>query len=317
MTIVDDAGGIRKAAEPRRLIRDKGATDGQHDSIKVGAVELAALKFATRGVHVFPVDGKIPAATGGRGVHDASADYNQIRQWWSRYPSANVAIAAGASGLVVVDVDCKHGVDGAATMRRLQPQLGPLPETLTARTPSGGWHLYFRAPDEELRPSVGKVGDMDAPGVDIRAGASYVVSPPSSIDGRRYRWLRRMAPAELPARWLEALRPPPPTPPPAPTRLRGSDRSDAYARAALEGEVAELAATPRGQRNHALNATAFRLGTLVGAGALDASTVRDALRWVCAAKWRSRTRRKDAATIERGLRAGMSHPRELEVCHAA
>src|SRR5215469_4668893 len=48
------------------------------------------------------------------GCKDATQVAAQIRAWWRRWPNANVAIATGSrSGIVVVDVDPRHGGDQA------------------------------------------------------------------------------------------------------------------------------------------------------------------------------------------------------------
>src|SRR5690606_21878075 len=100
-----------------------------------------ALEYAGRGWAVFPVDGKVPYG-GTRGVHEATTDTATIAAWWRRWPHANVAIAAGASGLVILDVDTKRG-DGFASLADLEADLGALPAAPTVRTPTGGAHLYF------------------------------------------------------------------------------------------------------------------------------------------------------------------------------
>ena len=51
-----------------------------------------------------------------------------------------------------------------------------------------------------------------------------------------------------------------------------------YAQAALESEVAKVAAAEEGERNNGLFAASCRVGELVGAGALDQETAAEALR---------------------------------------
>lgn len=58
-----------------------------------------ALAYAARGWHVFPCGPRAKTPLTGRGWQDATADPGIIRTWWSRWPSANVAIACGPSGL--------------------------------------------------------------------------------------------------------------------------------------------------------------------------------------------------------------------------
>lgn len=113
----------------------------------------AALAYAARGWRVFPLhtirDG---ACTCGRetcrtpakhprtkhGLKEATTDESQIRSWWTRWPDANLGIATG-DGLVVLDVDPRHG--GDQSVRKLPHY--PF-ETPIVRTGSGGQHFYFR-----------------------------------------------------------------------------------------------------------------------------------------------------------------------------
>ena len=61
------------------------------------------------------------------GLTDASTDATIIRDWWERWPAANVGIATGPeSGVFVLDVD---GEDGQASLKGLEA-LGHLPQTL-------------------------------------------------------------------------------------------------------------------------------------------------------------------------------------------
>lgn len=77
------------------------------------------------------------------------------------------------TGIFVVDVDMKDGKDGLANLARL----GSLPDTFTVKTKSGGYHFYFKRPDDRPIPtSAGKI----AQGVDIRGDKNgYVVGPGS------------------------------------------------------------------------------------------------------------------------------------------
>ena len=63
-------------------------------------------------------------------------------------------VLAGPSGLVIIDVDCKKGKKGFATLAAAAKILGELPHTLVQTTPSGGKHYFFRVP--EVRRGVAK-----------------------------------------------------------------------------------------------------------------------------------------------------------------
>ena len=138
-----------------------------------------ALEFASRGWPVFPLieNSKEPKTI--HGFKDATVDEYTIRCWWSKFPDANIGIATGQqSGLFVVDIDKKNGVDGnqAADEFRLTEC-----STYTVKTPNG-FHLYFKYPD------TGAYGCAVAarPGLDIRANGGYVVAPGSIIDEKEY-----------------------------------------------------------------------------------------------------------------------------------
>lgn len=105
----------------------------------------AALEYAKEGWPVLPLRGKVPRTT--HGVKDATRDAAQIREWWTKWPDANIGLATGkVSGRLVLDIDIKKGKRGDESLRLLEEQYGPLPETRKSVTASGGWHYVFRMP---------------------------------------------------------------------------------------------------------------------------------------------------------------------------
>ena len=159
--------------------------------------------YAARGWHVLPLRGKIPIVA--HGVKAASCDLTQIETWWTVEPAGNVGVACGrVSGLVVLDIDPRHG--GDETLLDLQAIHGKLPPTLEVLTGGGGRHLYFKYPAgvQYVKCSAGQLG----PGLDVRADGGYVVAPPSihPDTGKPYEWEASSDPmtddpAELPD-WL-------------------------------------------------------------------------------------------------------------------
>ncbi|MFO1044789.1 MAG: bifunctional DNA primase/polymerase [Planctomycetaceae bacterium] len=116
------------------------------------------------------------------GVHGATTEQTTINSWWNEADIANVGIATG-NGLLVLDIDAKHG--GLESLARLEAQHGTLPITPTVATGGGGKHFYFRLPDGL---KVGNRAGM-TPGIDVRGEGGYVVAPPSlHASGQRYAW---------------------------------------------------------------------------------------------------------------------------------
>ncbi|MFF9664682.1 bifunctional DNA primase/polymerase [Streptomyces althioticus] len=253
----------------------------------------AALQAAERGWRVFPLrpGTKRPALHGEKTCtrtgpcaaghlkweQRATTDPDRIRAAWSRAPF-NVGIAAGPSGLVVVDLDVpkdKGSSDapcGAAAFAALCERAGhAVPATYRVRTASGGTHLYFTAPDGvQLPNTAGTVAEF----VDTRACGGYVVAAGSIVPAGRYEALNGAVAAPLPGWLLDILRP-------APARLAGSltlpivDGSRA-AVAALEAECATVAAAPEGLRNTTLNRSAFKVGRFVAWGDLPRHVAEEA-----------------------------------------
>lgn len=137
----------------------------------------AALQWADRGFRCFPlqVNGKKPLWEGWPEL--ATTDHDQIRRWWSNpvYGENDFNIGCVPDGLVV-DIDVKDGKDGLAGFL----DIGGTFDTLTVRTPSGGFHLYYTA-----TPTANTAGTLAA-GVDTRSTRGYVVAPGSNIDDNIY-----------------------------------------------------------------------------------------------------------------------------------
>jgi hypothetical protein len=144
----------------------------------------AALAYRARGWSVVPIEpqGKRPLVRW-QAFQKRVPTPAEIAAWFERWPDANVGIVTGhASGLVVVDVDPRHG--GAETLAALEASHGALPASVESQTGGGGRHLYFAHPGGVVRNRVGL-----APGIDLRGDGGVVVAPPSlHASGRRYRW---------------------------------------------------------------------------------------------------------------------------------
>jgi hypothetical protein len=146
-----------------------------------------ALSYASCGWQVFPCQPGTKEPATQHGFHDASTDREQIESWWRRIPFANLAIATGAPGPDVLDID-QRGPAGngyAALMRLKHAELLDNSGTLI-RTPHGGLHVYFIGSDQAS-------GRLSRHHLDFKAVGGYVLAPPSQVDGRPYYSVRQAA----------------------------------------------------------------------------------------------------------------------------
>jgi hypothetical protein len=270
----------------------------------------AALWYALHGWHVFPCRERDKRPHTLNGLHAATRDAATIDAWWQPRPQLNLAAEAGRSNLLIVDFD---SYDARERFERL---LGPLPLTVTSETARGA-HYFYQHDHAALRlaSSNGKLGEK----VDTKGADGYVLLPPSiHPSGKRYMWRPGHGPhereiAKLPG-WLLELLIEKPIERSEPIAIDPS-RASAYARAALVRECRDVANAPPGTRNHRLNAAAYSLGTLVGAGVLDAALARGAL---ISAGIECGLRQHEAiATANSGISAGTKQPRQLEERSAA
>ncbi len=153
-----------------------------------------AINYATLGWKIFPCvpKQKVPACQ--HGVKDATSDEAQIREWWNRWPDANIAVACGPeSGIYVVDVDVQEsGIDGWGTIQQFADSGKHLPDTVRQNTPRGGAHFFYRS---DVPPNN---KNAFCPGIDIRAGGYYVVIAPSiHPNGGTYAWATGKAPWDI------------------------------------------------------------------------------------------------------------------------
>ena len=285
----------------------------------------AALALAREGWPVFPCDHRLArckAPLTEHGFKDTTTDPVQIEAWWRQFPNALIACPTGeAIGAWVLDLDLdpEKGLDGPAELARLEAVHGRLPQTVEASTPRGGRHLLFRwDATHPVTNSSGRLPD----GLDVRGtGGYFIVWPSRREDGAEWRW--ECPPgffdiAEAPAWLYELIRAKPERKPNGGAggfgfRAQGGGaREAAWARAALEGCAADVAAEAKGKRNATLNACAYRLGRMIARGWLDRSEVE--LRLLAAGHASGLVaddgERAAGATITSGIEAGLREPHE-------
>lgn len=261
--------------------------------------------------------GKVPKHKGWqkRPPADLATVYGWVRE------GHNLGLRTGrASGVIVIDDDSPDGSASAALN---------LPKTVSVITGSGKRHFYFQTPaDIPIGNSVKTLAD----GIDVRGDDGQVVFVGSIHPDTRkpYSWSPGLSPEEievaaLPEDLLTKLRAP--AKPTASSKSKSKSKSgtndqaaqpnaednsrrvEAYVARALEAEIDNVLASVEGTRNDTLNKSAFALGQLVGAGVLDREKARAALHRAATTIGLSDT--EAAGTIESGLQAGASEPRDL------
>lgn len=235
----------------------------------------------------------------------ATTNLDTIAGWYRSRPHANIGLATGReSGFFVLDVDPDNGGDEA--LLKLEAEHGDLPLTWCVETGSGGNHYYFNYPDFDVTNATKALRALGIHGIDIRGDGGQVVAPPS-VSGKGPYISTKLEMVDAPQWLLDILRPKP--------RQQAAPRDftiptgalDTYTEKALRDECDQIIGAPDGDQNNTINIAAFNIGQLVGAGALTESEARQAL--LAAARAGNHPEGRAAATIESGLRAGMSDPR--------
>lgn len=140
--------------------------------------------------------GKAPITA--HGFKDATLTIQGVREYWRKWPRANVGIAIPA-GLIVLDVDVLH--NGFESLAKLQNDIDlTLPDTLRITTGSGGAHISFKT-TVAIRNTVELAGYE---GLDIRGHGGYVIAPPSiHACGGNYYVAENLPIAEAPAQLIQ------------------------------------------------------------------------------------------------------------------
>jgi putative DNA primase/helicase len=159
-------------------------------------VLAAAHAYAKRGWYVFPVRNATKTPHIKQWQKLATTEPKQIAAWWAKWPDADIGIACGLSGLLVVDLDVDDDPDnpknGVAEWESLTDDDGT---SLVMRTPRGGLQLIYTT-DKEYKNSASVI----APNIDIRGAGGFFAVPP--CNGRTW---ELDGDAEPVPDWLDAL----------------------------------------------------------------------------------------------------------------
>lgn len=204
------------------------------------AVLATAERLARAGWPVFPCATEEKRPLTQHGMLDATTDLDQVRRWWHRTPTANLAVPTGPRTVDVLDVDVRPTGSGFAAFNDLKRAGLLAAYSRVVSTPTGGMHVYFtgsgqpcaRLPDHHL---------------DLKAAGGYVLVPPSVVHGGRYVHVRRSPGPHRPLDWTavrDHLVPPTPAAEPGAHR-RGQVGRDG----GIDVLAAWVATLPEGRRN--------------------------------------------------------------------
>jgi putative DNA primase/helicase len=180
-------------------------------SLRTAAAKYASLGYAIIPVHWIREDGSCSCGDwscskpgkhpiGKHGASDPITDAEAATQQWEELPHANIGIVGGPTGWLIVDIDSEQARDHFKSIADYETieAMKNAPISKTGK----GWHFIFRDDERSYGPSVGSGEDT---GIDIRAGISFIVAPPSThVSGHQYAWLNGAPPFDppQPTRWL-------------------------------------------------------------------------------------------------------------------
>ena len=297
LTITDDFGS---------LIGPDTSESTHTDSTAFSDNRAVAIDLGSRGFAVFPIriwgDGDDWKPVKGF-PERATDDVAQISAWWAKWPEARVGLLTDVrNDISVLDLDTKKGKDGIAALAALGfADLAAL-SPVRVRTPSGGWHLYFRH-DQRLKNSTSEIGE----GIDVKTRRGFVVAPGSLKDGLRYEPIGApLGSVELPC-FPEALIPEA-EPEREPVEIVSEPTGEQliWAENRLRKWAGRLTEMGEGGRNSALNSAAMWAGGAAAHGFLTRELVEEIL---SAAAAEAGLRKSEIrATFKSGFTKGLSKP---------
>lgn len=131
-----------------------------------------ALKYLKYDFSVIPVGQDKKPLTKWEEYQQRKPTEEEIKNWADSFINPNIGIVTGdISGIVVVDVEA-----GGNT--------GNLPPTVVSKTGGGGYHFFYKHPQQPIKNAV-RIREK----TDIRADGGYVIAPPSvHATGNQYEW---------------------------------------------------------------------------------------------------------------------------------
>jgi hypothetical protein len=171
-----DAAALTKLAKALATVHDAAAA----------ALAYAEAGFAVLPFEALPNGGKRPIGKlVPHGVYSASRDPETIRQWLKAFPGALIAVVMPESFLAI-DYDCKHGKRGDLSFAKAHGAAPSTVETATARTATGGGHVWLRANGKAYTTKHAiKINGATLDGLEVIAAGAAIIMP---APGTGYYW---------------------------------------------------------------------------------------------------------------------------------
>jgi hypothetical protein len=129
-----------------------------------------------------PVDKKDPPLTKWRGYKIRRASVEEIFDWCIEYGIFNIGIVTGGVSKLVA-IDC----DSSEQRGIIKAYIPEISQTAVCKT-KRGFHYYFRSNGERIGTQRILVNEV-AGGIELKGEGSYVVVPPSKVEGVKREWL--------------------------------------------------------------------------------------------------------------------------------
>ncbi|MEM8861252.1 MAG: bifunctional DNA primase/polymerase [Chloroflexota bacterium] len=286
-----------------------------------------ALKYVAAGFSVIPVyyGTKFPAQKilgGSWSIYqEKRAAAVEVKGWFDQAKGGELNLAAVcgpiSGNLLILDFDHK----AESNFARWKELVGPIASYLPTAETGKGFHVYMKVKGEGRTLILARDRD-DNVLIETRGRNNLCMLPGSRHpNGYDYRWVlkdetkiptlteRQLFQVVGAASMLNQLPDEVCIQEPKKVVTVSGGKMQSYTKAALTAVIDQLKQT-RGNRNHALNGAAYRLGRFVGDGLLEQSIAEDALRAACEANGyiEKDGERAFLATMRSGLTAGISNP---------
>ncbi len=134
------------------------------------------IEYIQKGFSIIPVGSDKKPLTSWKINQTEKISEEDFSRYSKQFPNMNIGIVTGSiSQITVIDIDTKSG--------QANNLLSKFPPTYTVKTPSGGYHLYYKY---QQGFTVSANAYPDLPYVDIRGDSGFVVAPPSITPNGEY-----------------------------------------------------------------------------------------------------------------------------------